>query len=552
MDAAGEVVLPVGAIAFTQASDTMSSEGAGVVSGGLLYFEESDAMATLGGVSTGYYTAFTAVNGSAWPAPWVTTANATVENNRGRLAPGAAGGAVARAHTTVLSIGNIRVTGSFLINNLSEQYPIIAVRHNGSWNGGIPDAAIVLRIDVPGNDFIVASANAGTYTNITNSTLNWIAGQEYRFTFEVTEGVGLTNIRVKVWRVFAGINETSIWQISTTTTIATRPAVGGVGLSHTSGSSDATSYIEFDDLIIQDYDDGRARVLTVGDEITSGAPNHPNWPAVNTWRRHFFDAYEITSDPLQMVGQNWACTSLGTGNNPSSYAGLGSWDHEHYARVNWQVDDVISNMASMGMDYEPGVAIVYIGGRDLLAAATPTATATKVAGLVTALRAKKADMRFVVCQIAPVPAIPVGDVNAFNAALVTTVLPMSTPTSRVVLADCNTGFVAAWVYDTIHFNDDGDQFVASRIGTAYATALVNPSEGTIAAVDGDDFMVGEGGLGQPAAYTGMSGMVRRQRHVDDRAHGRVGGPVVGPVAVTPPRHPDDRVVEPSDHGDRRR
>ena len=415
------------------------------------------------------YFSYTGSNGAAWPSPW-TTVNGTIQTNRGRLAPGAAGYAVARAHTTGLDIADVRVTGTFRVNTLSEQYPAIGVRHNGAWNGGLVDEGIIMYIGVAENTFDLQIVDAGAYVVSigTAAAITWAVNTDYRFTIEVIEGTGVTYGRAKVWAATAYALEPEGWMVDGSTSNAARPASGGVSAATVTGASDATSYIEVDDLIIQDYDDDRVRVLAIGDSITAGPYNHPNYPAVATWRRYFFDDHEATTS-LQMVGQNWSCGVADGSGNLGSYAGLGTWDHDHHARNSWSVDDALADAADDVTNYQPDVAIVYIGLNDLLDSASAATTAGKVGDIIDAVRAAKADVKFVLCQIAPSTAI--GTVTAYNTALASLAAAETTPTSPIEVADCNTGFNGAWIYDTIHPNDTGDQFIADAITVAFDAVI---------------------------------------------------------------------------------
>jgi len=408
-------------------------------------------------------TLFTGTTGTAWPAPWTTAGGTrTIQSNWGRLAPGAAGYAYSRAHTTGLDIANVRLTGEFRINTLSEQYPVLHVRHNGAWNAGVADKSIALYLDIAGNSVDIQMFDAGAYVASVGApaSITWATNTRYRFTLEVIEGSGVTYCRTKVWAAVPWASEPETWSINGSTTNSVRATSGGAALVIVSGDSDASSYFEFDDLLIQDLGNTRLQVLAIGDSITAGPYNHPDYPAVATWRKYVYEAKNVTAFPVSFVGQNWSCGVADGSGNLGGYAGMGTWDVDHHARNSWTVTQAGATAPADVTNYQPDVAILYIGLNDLGDA--PADVSGRIGTLIDNLRAAKSNLRFVLCQLAPASAYG-SAVTTLNGLLATLASTKTTALSPIVLADCNTGFNAGWVYDGLHFNDAGDQFVAGKI-----------------------------------------------------------------------------------------
>lgn len=409
------------------------------------------------------YFPFTGTNGDPWPSGWTTIGGtATIQGGRGQLSA-TSGYNSSTAHTTGVDIADVRVTGTFRVGNLDEQYPAIGIRHNGAWNGGLVDDGIILYLGILENQIDLQVVLNGAYDSSVGAgaSITWAANTDYRFTIEAIEGTGVTTVRAKVWPETSYNLEPDDWMIDGATSVAGRPASGGVSVAMVSGAG-STCTIAVDNIIIQDYDDDRLRVLPVGDSLTAGPYNFPGGTGNSTWRRYVYEHFESTLTPLQMVGQNWSDGVADGSGVLGTYGGLGSWDHDHLARNSWETSDVDAVVAADVENYQPDVAVLLIGINDILNGATPAATATEVGNIITAMRAEKSDILFVLCLQTPVPS-EAADVATYNAALTSLAGTMTSGPSPVRIADLHTGFDEAWLYDGLHFDDDGDQFVADRI-----------------------------------------------------------------------------------------
>ena len=419
------------------------------------------------------YTPFTGSDGAAWPAPWtIRGTTASIQSNRGRLAPSAAGYVHTTAHTTGITIADARLSGELRTSTVSlEQYPAINLRHNGSWTGGVPDLGFLLYFDIAGDAMAIQLAVGGAVVVAsigTSASVAWDNDTTYRFTFEVIEGTGLTACRAKVWKPDGFGIEPEGWMIEGTTSHASRPASGGAGLAIVNGAS-GTPFMEFEDVVLQNVSDSRLRLLPVGDSITAGPYNRAD-NLSTTWRKYVYEYFEATATPLQMVGQNWAPGASHTGTGVGgAYEGKGTWDHDHHSRNSWQTSHVLADVGDDAVNYRPDLAVIYIGLNDLFNTVAVSTIVTNIGSIVTALRAGKSTIKIVLCQIAP---NTVGtSVTAFNSAIVTYAAEATTGTSPIGVADCNTGFNTSWLYDGYHFNSSGDAFLAGRIQTAIETLL---------------------------------------------------------------------------------
>jgi lysophospholipase L1-like esterase len=408
------------------------------------------------------FSAFTGTNGDAWPAPWTTSlvtgstgGAVNIQSNRGRLRPHTdTGYTTARAVATGVTVTDARMTGVFRVNNTSEQFPVIGLR-GGDWSGSVPARPATAFILYPGISEGVLAVEMfidNSKTTIATMSFSWSTDTDYGFTFETIEQGSLTLVRAKVW---SG-NEPTTWTLSGTTSASGRPASGLATIGYLTNNT--TSHFEVDNVMLQELDDGRTRLLAVGDSFTQGPYNFPGGVS-STWRRYVWEYFEDTAEKLQMVGsfsRHW---------DTNAFAGLGTWDYDHYARNSWEIGDALSGVAGEVEVYQPDIVVVALGLNDVLNTSdTITEIVDNLEAVVTAARAERADAGFVICTMppytSPTPRLNLVDLNA---AIVARANTLSTLTSPVVTADWYTGFDSAWLYDGLHVNDAGDQFLADAV-----------------------------------------------------------------------------------------
>lgn len=200
---------------------------------------------------------FTGANGAAWDASrWATSVNNTgvvdIQSNAGRMMPSGAAFAHARALTTMTAIGDQEIVVTFTLADLGEAYPMIHLRHGGSWNGASPEPlnGYTIELQPAGNTWSLDKRVAGTKTGLGSVGRGWTTGA-FRLRFRC-QG---TTISARIWP--SANPEPATWDISVTDASL---ASGVAGLSAYNGNATTARTITFDDLGV--------------DDLTSAGTNH--------------------------------------------------------------------------------------------------------------------------------------------------------------------------------------------------------------------------------------------------------------------------------------
>jgi hypothetical protein len=399
-------------------------------------------------------TSFTGTNGDPWPAPWTTTGTATIQTNRGRSVPAASTGAASTAHTTGINVATARATGVIRFSADVTQTATINLRHDGTWSAGVAGNAFRLLIDFGADLVKIQQVIAGSVTDLDSAAFTLTGALDYPFTFEVMDSGATTQVRADVWPTTGP--ETTAWTLEGSSSTVGRPTTGGMGLALIRGT-DTTSYVEFDNLIFQDVEDGRIRLLPVGDSITQGTQAAPY-----QWRGNVAQALETTGTPLQMVGQYWVSSG--------PYTNFGLWDIDHFARSGWWTSDMVPRVDDQMGYYNPHVVVIYAGLGNLLNSQTAQSTCDGVEAIIDAVRGVRSNVKICLCKVNP--STTAGSVvGTFNGLLGTLATTKTTTPSPIVVADCYTAFNTAWLVDGIHPNATGDAFIGTQVQAALTTLL---------------------------------------------------------------------------------
>lgn len=192
---------------------------------------------------------FTGSNGAAWNSTiWNMTgvsspSTATIQSNAGQMTsgPGTGYDVLANAHTNA-TVADVEALVTITPGNADEQYGVIAVRCNGSWNGSHPDTGY-------GIDFNFAAGQYDTFKSVSSTdtvlaiTTGFTASTPVRCRIRV---VG-TTFQTKVW--LASGSEPTAWdQTFTDSSVA---GAGSVALTANDGAAGTVETVTFDNFVVQ-------------------------------------------------------------------------------------------------------------------------------------------------------------------------------------------------------------------------------------------------------------------------------------------------------------
>lgn len=191
---------------------------------------------------------FTGTNGSALSSTWntggvVAPSTATIQSNAAALTSsggtGYDGGANIR---TVATAADVDTVVTITPGNTDEQYGVLAVRADGTWNGSHPSTCYGLDINfnfgtyIPFKAVATVETNFATVSGLTVSTAKRARIQVFGTTF-----------RMRVWEASGA--EPSTWDQTNTDSSVT--AAGSVALTANNGTTGVNETVSFDDFVMQ-------------------------------------------------------------------------------------------------------------------------------------------------------------------------------------------------------------------------------------------------------------------------------------------------------------
>lgn len=216
-----------------------------------------------------------------------------------------------------------------------------------------------------------------------------------------------------------------------------------------------------------------AQILTIGDSITHGDSGH------GTYRYELWKKLVDTGKFFDLIGTE--TNNFGGNFNYPDYNGK-QFDRNHQAAwgqaAGWfLMDGALNNWLN---SYTPDIAIIHIGTNDVILQGDTTGQAANdIADIINLLRGDNANVKILVAKIIPVStentfvdAAEVAHIDTLNAAIETTIAPMSTAQSPIVIVDQNTGFDATRDVDThdgVHPNSVGEAKMAQKWFDALTT-----------------------------------------------------------------------------------
>lgn len=198
---------------------------------------------------------FTGTNSDPWDSSkWTTSAQGTgvvdIQSNAGRMeAEGSAynsSRALADGASGMSSETDQRVTGTFQLNDSSEQYVQIHLRHDGGWSGTGSTSDNSYWLEIRPIQFeltIFKNVSASATALDTQTSRPDYSTDLHHFIFEC---VG-TTIRGKVWK--DGDSEPGTWDVSATDS---SHSSGILGFGIYNGNASTARTVTFDDIEVDD------------------------------------------------------------------------------------------------------------------------------------------------------------------------------------------------------------------------------------------------------------------------------------------------------------
>ena len=208
---------------------------------------------------------WTAANGSAWPAQWVTGQTAAggtvdVQSNRGRLASGTQGGYSGASRVSrrlnITPPVDVEISGSWTPDT-AEPYGLVVVRADNTID---TQTGYHLTLDKSGT---LSLTRRIAYTSTLLASFPFAAASSTTYGFRL-RAVG-SSIQARVW---SG-SEPTTWQVDVTDTGIT--GSGAVGLSVAGGAAATQHSIAFDDVVVTNGASGAQAALTATHTLTASA-----------------------------------------------------------------------------------------------------------------------------------------------------------------------------------------------------------------------------------------------------------------------------------------
>ncbi|MEM6686349.1 MAG: GDSL-type esterase/lipase family protein [Bacteroidota bacterium] len=207
-----------------------------------------------------------------------------------------------------------------------------------------------------------------------------------------------------------------------------------------------------------------AKIMPLGASRVEGAR-----PIFESYR------YELWKD---LVENGWAFDFVGTNVDEASYPTVNNsnFDIDHEGRSGWTSGQILAQLnTSLTEIGAPDIVLFSSpGGNDALLNLPYDQAIANINGIIDVLQASNPNVTIVMEQMAPgLSSIMTQELTAYFTNLqqdaVTIAAQQSTTTSRVIVVDMFTGFSDALLADTVHYNEAGAEFIATR----YYNVLVN-------------------------------------------------------------------------------
>ncbi len=198
-------------------------------------------------------------------------------------------------------------------------------------------------------------------------------------------------------------------------------------------------------------------ILPLGDSRVDGDPG--NYPSYR---------YELWKN---LVEGQWDTDFIGTRTDVGEYNRVEGrcFDNEHEGTGGATTTDILMTLRSVQFEKTPEVALVGIGGNDLLdgGATDATPVVSRVGEIIGELRRLNPNMVIFVEQIAPgMSSIMTTELtnvfNDFNNQVGVLADSLNSTASPVIKIDMAAGWTDSYLADDVHYNDAGAKIIADR------------------------------------------------------------------------------------------
>src|SRR5262245_11542317 len=203
------------------------------------------------------------------------------------------------------------------------------------------------------------------------------------------------------------------------------------------------------------------KIMPLGDSITEG------YSGRDSYRPWLWNMLAEAGYTVDFTGTR---TGIADGLTPPHP----NYDQNHQGTSGWRADQIQANIVSWANQNRPDVVLLHIGTNDIYQNQTNATTETEIRGIIDNLRSVVPNVKILLAQIIPLSGktSQVTDLNTRISNIVTSKTTTQSPITRV---DQYTGFNAANLWDGIHPDATGEQFMANKWYTPLAAALGTPA-----------------------------------------------------------------------------
>ncbi len=206
------------------------------------------------------------------------------------------------------------------------------------------------------------------------------------------------------------------------------------------------------------------KLLTLGDSRVEG-----NRPEFESYR------YELWKN---IISNNKEVDFIGPLRDEASYPQFMdmSFDFDHAGVGGFTTSDVLSTLNTALSSGKPDIALLGIGGNDLLGGIAVSTAIENINQIIDGLQAENPDIIIFLEQIAPGRSNIMNTTNTllfndFNAAIATVGANRTTSNSKVIVVDMRPNWSDDYMADDVHYNEAGAKVVADRYYAAMRSYL---------------------------------------------------------------------------------
>ncbi|TGE25107.1 hypothetical protein E5K00_07880 [Hymenobacter aquaticus] len=205
--------------------------------------------------------------------------------------------------------------------------------------------------------------------------------------------------------------------------------------------------------------------MPFGASATQGDATHASY------RRPLWQKLAAGGYSVDFVGSQ----RLNSGGPPPS----SDFDLDHEGHWGLRTDELLVSTRQWADAARPDVVLLHAGSNDAFQNQNVTGTRDELGQIIDQLRLAQPTVQIILAQLLPTALSPGNtNINALNALLPDLAQQKSTPQSRVVIVDQNTGFDPATdMYDGVHLNATGEDKMSTRWYAALQGLLGPPPPG---------------------------------------------------------------------------